>query len=70
MDNIKDFHERAMKNTYISEEEILLISTVDEIYKTQGINGLVKILDRFIYYSGISKSIDIVKEVKNESCKN
>lgn len=53
-----------------SVEELPLISTVEEIYNIQGINGLIKIIDRFIYHLGINKSIGIVEEVKNESCKN
>lgn len=72
---IEELHEKAVQNsTMLSNgstvEELSLISTVEEIYNAQGISGLLKIIDRFIYHLGINKSIDIVEEVKNESNTN
>lgn len=48
--------------------EIELLESIEQIYEMQGMTGVLKLLDRFIYEAGIIKSLEIVEEFKNESC--
>ena len=44
-----------------------LSSLIEEIYENYELNGLLKLLDRFVYITGVSKSIKIMEEFINES---
>ena len=40
---------------------------IEKIYENYELNGLLKLLDRFVYITGVSKSIKIMEEFINES---
>ena len=44
-----------------------LSSLIEKIYENYELNGLLKLLDRFVYITGVSKSIKIMEEFINES---
>ena len=44
-----------------------LSSLIEKIYENHELNGLLKLLDRFVYITGVSKSIKIMEEFINES---
>lgn len=50
-----------------SEDEMILLQKIDVIYNKNGITGILKLMDRFIYNTGIEKSLEIVKEFIDES---
>ena len=52
---------------YDDLEEAELIEAVERIYSESGLEGILKLLDRFIYQVGVRKALEIVKEYENES---
>ena len=60
---------QALDNSmqYDDLEEAALIETVERIYSENGLGGILKLLDRFIYQVGVCKALEIVKEYENES---
>lgn len=52
---------------YDDLEEAELIEAVERIYSGSGLEGILKLLDRFIYQVGVGKALEIVKEYENES---
>lgn len=62
-----DNSERAQNE---SVEEMQLIQKIESIYERENTQGLLKIIDRFIYATGVKKAIKIVEEYIDESSKN
>lgn len=62
-------NQQALDNSlkYDDLEEAELIEAVERIYSESGLEGILKLLDRFIYQVGVRKALEIVKEYKNES---
>lgn len=60
---------QALNNSmqYDNLEEAELIETIEKIYNESGLEGVLKLLDRFIYQVGVHKALEIVKGYKNES---
>ena len=48
--------------------EAELVECIEQIYEAQGLTGILKLLDRFIFEAGIEKSLEIIEEFNNESC--
>lgn len=55
-------------DTYIEDE--MIVETVEQIYASEGLNGVLKLLDRFIAYAGVDKAIEIMEDYRNEGCQN
>ena len=55
----------AMQHDDLKEAE--LIERIEKIYKENELEGILKLLDRFIYRVGVCKALEIVKEFENES---
>lgn len=49
-------------------EGIALIQKIEDIFQQQDINGLLRILDRFIYHIGPTEALKILEEYENEGC--
>lgn len=62
-------NQQALDNSmqYDDLEEAELIEAVERIYSENGLEGILKLLDRFIYHVGVRKALEIVKEYENES---
>lgn len=62
-------NQQALDNSmkYDDLEEAELIEAVERIYGESGLEGILKLLDRFIYQVGVRKALEIVKEYENES---
>lgn len=62
-------NQQALDNSlkYDDLEEAELIEAVERIYSESGLEGILKLLDRFIYQVGARKALEIVKEYENES---
>ena len=62
-------NQQALDNSlkYDDLEEAELIEAVERIYSESGLEGILKLLDRFIYQVGVRKALEIVKEYENES---
>lgn len=62
-------NQQALDNSlkYDVLEEAELIEAVERIYSESGLEGILKLLDRFIYQVGVRKALEIVKEYENES---
>lgn len=62
-------NQQALDNSmqYDNLEEAELIETIEKIYNESGLEGVLKLLDRFIYQVGVYKALEIVKEYENES---
>lgn len=62
-------NQQALDNSlkYDDLEEAELIEAVERIYSKSGLEGILKLLDRFIYQVGVRKALEIVKEYENES---
>lgn len=62
-------NQQALDNSlkYDDLEEAELIEVVERIYSESGLEGILKLLDRFIYQVGVRKALEIVKEYENES---
>lgn len=62
-------NQQALDNSlkYDDLEEAELIEAVERIYSESGLEGILKLLDRFIYQVGVIKALEIVKEYENES---
>ena len=70
-DSIPELHNMAMINSDLiqdnEESELELVEYIENIYEEQGLNGILRLLDRFIYNVGIEKSLKIVEGFKHES---
>lgn len=51
-----------------TSDEIELIQKIENIFNAHGINGILRVLDKFIYYTGSTKALKILEEYENESC--
>lgn len=62
-------NQQALDNSlkYDDLEEAELIEAVERIYSESGLEGILKLLDRFVYHVGVRKALEIVKEYENES---
>ena len=62
-------NQQALDNSmkYDDLEEAELIEAAGRIYGESGLEGILKLLDRFIYHVGVRKALEIVKEYENES---
>lgn len=66
---LSTLNQQALDNSmkYDDLEEAELIEAVERIYGESGLEGILKLLDRFIYQVGVRKALEIVKEYENES---
>ena len=66
---LSSLNHQALNNSmkYDDSEEAELIEAVERIYSESGLEGILKLLDRFIYHVGVRKALEIVKEYENES---
>lgn len=66
---LSTLNQQALDNSlkYDDLEEAELIEAVEMIYSESGLEGILKLLDRFIYQVGARKALEIVKEYENES---
>lgn len=66
---LSPLNQQALDNSlkYDDLEEAELIEAVERIYSESGLEGILKLLDRFIYQVGVRKALEIVKEYENES---
>lgn len=70
-DIIDDEQEKDFYDTEVSDAiDDKLIELVQDIYDKNGEIGLLKLIDRFIYAMGTTRSIKIMEEFINESCEN
>lgn len=62
-------NQQALDNSlkYDDLEEAELIEAAERIYGESGLEGILKLLDRFVYHVGVRKALEIVKEYENES---
>ena len=61
-------HAEAMRNSEIGDyEEVRINTLIQYIYNEQGLTGILKVIDRFIYEVGRTRAIEIIEGVKNES---
>lgn len=61
-------HAEAMRNSEIGDyKEVRINTLIQYIYNEQGLTGILKVIDRFIYEVGRTRAIEIIEEIKNES---
>ena len=57
-----------MRNPEIGDyKEVRINTLIQYIYNEQGLTGILKVIDRFIYEVGRTRAIEIIEEIKNES---
>lgn len=68
---LSSLNHQALDNSMRYEEddveEAELIETIERIYHSGELEGILKLMDRFIYHVGVHKALEIAKEFENES---
>lgn len=68
---LSSLNQQALDNSMRYEnddlEEAELIEAIERIYHVNGQEGILKLMDRFIYHVGVHKALEIAKEFENES---
>lgn len=59
--------DNSMRYEEDDAEEAELIETIERIYHSGELEGILKLMDRFIYHVGVHKALEIAKEFENES---
>lgn len=66
---LSSLNHQALSNSmqYDDSEEAELIETIERIYRENGLEGILKLLDRFIYHVGVQEALEIVKKYVDEN---